>query len=210
MNVSVFLWETQYHMESSLYSINFMHLCFCIRDLTRSLGALVWLLICQQLMSKYHMRTWSIIYNLIQLYFILYLTCQCCGWCGCLVCLFYKKVTEKWPGDMDRMRRMSLVEEGPEKRINMSHLCIVGSHAINGVAALHSQLLTTTMYVSKNCYCAFSIMHELKNLKINWWLWFFFAVINRNCVWYKFLPYKSIIVTTIIYMNHSKKKQTLK
>ena len=98
---------------------------------------------------------WSIIYNLIQLYLIPYLTCQYCGWCGCFVCLFYQKVTEKWPGDMDRMRRMSLVEEGPEKRINMSHLCIVGSHAINGVAALHSQLLTTTMYVSLDCYCAF-------------------------------------------------------
>ena len=53
----------------------------------------------------------------------------------------FQKVTEKWPEDLDRMRRMSLVEEGPEKRINMSHLCIVGSHAINGVAALHSDLL---------------------------------------------------------------------
>ena len=52
-----------------------------------------------------------------------------------------QKVTEKWPGDLEKMRRMSLVEEGPEKRINMSHLCIVGSHAINGVAALHSELL---------------------------------------------------------------------
>lgn len=93
-------------------------------------------------------------------------------------------MTEKWPGDMDRMRRMSLVEEGPEKRINMSHLCIVGSHAINGVAALHSQLLTTTMYVSLDCYCTFSIMHELKTIKI-------------NCMWYKFLSYKSIIVTTV-------------
>ena len=76
-------------------------------------------------------------------------------------------MTEKWPGDMDRMRRMSLVEEGPEKRINMSHLCIVGSHAINGVAALHSQLLTTTMYVSLDCYSAFSLMYELKTMKIN-------------------------------------------
>ncbi|KAL9954457.1 hypothetical protein ACROYT_G041998 [Oculina patagonica] len=60
--------------------------------------------------------------------------------------LFLKKVSEKFPGDMDRMRRMSLVEEGPEKRINMSHLCIVGSHAINGVAALHSELLRTTVF----------------------------------------------------------------
>ena len=66
-----------------------------------------------------------------------------------LVCtLFFslnKKVTERWPGDIERMRRMSLVEEGPEKRINMSHLCIVGSHTINGVAALHSELLKTTV-----------------------------------------------------------------
>jgi len=36
---------------------------------------------------------------------------------------------------------MSLVEEEGEKRINMAHLCIVGSHAVNGVAAIHSQIL---------------------------------------------------------------------
>ena len=42
---------------------------------------------------------------------------------------------------MDRLRRMSLVEEGDEKRINMAHLAIVGSHAINGVAAIHSQII---------------------------------------------------------------------
>ena len=42
---------------------------------------------------------------------------------------------------MDRMRRMSLVEEEGEKRINMAHLAIVGSHAINGVAAIHSQII---------------------------------------------------------------------
>lgn len=53
-------------------------------------------------------------------------------------------MSERWPGDADRMRRMSLVEEGEEKKINMAHLSIVGSHAVNGVAAIHSEILKTT------------------------------------------------------------------
>ncbi|MFH4980111.1 hypothetical protein AB6A40_006820 [Gnathostoma spinigerum] len=57
---------------------------------------------------------------------------------------FMDEVAKRYPGDFDRMRRMSIVEESDqfgEKRINMAHLCIVGSHATNGVAALHSKLL---------------------------------------------------------------------
>ncbi|MCP9262619.1 Alpha-1,4 glucan phosphorylase [Dirofilaria immitis] len=58
--------------------------------------------------------------------------------------IFMDAIAARYPGDFDRMRRMSIVEEADtfgEKRINMAHLCIVGSHAINGVAALHSDLL---------------------------------------------------------------------
>jgi len=55
-------------------------------------------------------------------------------------------VSVKYPGDTDRLRRMSCVEEHGEKKINMAHLAIVGSHAVNGVAAIHSQLLTTTIF----------------------------------------------------------------
>lgn len=50
-----------------------------------------------------------------------------------------------FPGDVDRLRRMSLVEEGAVKRINMAHLCITGSHAVNGVARIHSEILKKTM-----------------------------------------------------------------
>jgi len=45
------------------------------------------------------------------------------------------------------MRRMSIIEEGGEKKVNMAHLCIVGSHAINGVAAIHSEILKATTLV---------------------------------------------------------------
>uniref|UniRef100_W5M255 Alpha-1,4 glucan phosphorylase n=1 Tax=Lepisosteus oculatus TaxID=7918 RepID=W5M255_LEPOC len=51
-----------------------------------------------------------------------------------------------YPGDHDRLRRMSLIEEGDVKRVNMAHLCIVGSHAVNGVARIHSDILKATVF----------------------------------------------------------------
>lgn len=58
---------------------------------------------------------------------------------------FLREVTRVWPGDVDRMNRMSIIEEGPEKQVRMAHLAIVGSHAINGVSKLHSELLKTSL-----------------------------------------------------------------
>uniref|UniRef100_A0A4W6D1X9 Alpha-1,4 glucan phosphorylase n=1 Tax=Lates calcarifer TaxID=8187 RepID=A0A4W6D1X9_LATCA len=57
-----------------------------------------------------------------------------------------ENVAAKFPGDNDRLRRMSLIEEGGQKRINMAHLCIVGSHAVNGVAQIHSDILKATVF----------------------------------------------------------------
>ena len=58
----------------------------------------------------------------------------------------YIQVVEmRWPGNMDKLRSLSIVEEGHEKRLNMAHLAIVGSHAINGVAAIHSDILKKTV-----------------------------------------------------------------
>ena len=62
---------------------------------------------------------------------------------------FLEDVVKRWPGDADRVRRMSIVEEADghgEKRINMAHLAIVCSHAVNGVAELHSNLLKDTTF----------------------------------------------------------------
>ncbi len=54
---------------------------------------------------------------------------------------FLRTVQIKYPFDVDRQRRMSFVEEGPEKKVRMANLAVVGSHSVNGVAALHTELL---------------------------------------------------------------------
>ncbi len=54
---------------------------------------------------------------------------------------FLRDVATVYLNDSDRLRRMSLIEEGPEKMVRMAHLAIVGSRSVNGVARLHSRLL---------------------------------------------------------------------
>jgi glycogen phosphorylase len=56
---------------------------------------------------------------------------------------FIDDVRRRYPGDEDRVRRLSLIDEAGERSVRMAHLACVGSHAINGVAALHSELLKT-------------------------------------------------------------------
>ena len=55
---------------------------------------------------------------------------------------FLDAVRARFPVDEERVRRMSLVEEGPERRIRMANLAIVGSHSTNGVTPRRWLLLT--------------------------------------------------------------------
>ena len=59
---------------------------------------------------------------------------------------FLAKVSRHWPGDTDRLRRMSIIEEGPEPMVRMAYLAIVGSFSVNGVAELHSELLVDGLF----------------------------------------------------------------
>lgn len=52
-----------------------------------------------------------------------------------------KQVSQKYPGDVGKLSRMSIIEEGDAKKVRMGNLAIVGSHSINGVAAIHSELV---------------------------------------------------------------------
>jgi glycogen phosphorylase len=59
---------------------------------------------------------------------------------------FIKEVRERFPDEPDRPSRMSIVEEHWERKIRMAHLAIVGSHSVNGVAALHSEILKNELF----------------------------------------------------------------
>ncbi|KAJ3826219.1 glycogen phosphorylase [Lentinula raphanica] len=58
---------------------------------------------------------------------------------------FLQAVEKKFPGDRDRLARMSLIEEGFPKQVRMAHLACIGTRKVNGVAELHSELVRTTI-----------------------------------------------------------------
>ncbi len=62
---------------------------------------------------------------------------------------FLEEVRARFPGDDDRLRRMSLIDEGADhgqRRVRMAALSIVASHRVNGVSALHSELMVQTIF----------------------------------------------------------------
>ncbi len=58
---------------------------------------------------------------------------------------FLDQVRQKYPGDEQRVARLSIIDEAHDKYVRMAHLASVGSHGINGVAALHTELLKQTV-----------------------------------------------------------------
>lgn len=59
---------------------------------------------------------------------------------------FLREVANHWPGDRERLARLSIIEEGTQQQVRMAHLAIVGSFSVNGVAALHSELLKKGLF----------------------------------------------------------------
>ncbi len=59
---------------------------------------------------------------------------------------FIKVVAQHWPGDVEREKRMSIIEEGAEQHVRMAYLAIVASVSVNGVAELHSELLKKYLF----------------------------------------------------------------
>ncbi len=63
---------------------------------------------------------------------------------------FLAMVNRHFPGDNDLLTRVSIIDELHGRRVRMAHLAVVGSHTVNGVAALHSELLKTTLFADFN------------------------------------------------------------
>ena len=63
---------------------------------------------------------------------------------------FLGMVNHHFPGDTDLLTRVSIIDETHGRRVRMAHLAVVGSHTVNGVAALHSELLKTTLFADFN------------------------------------------------------------
>ncbi len=59
---------------------------------------------------------------------------------------FLREVAQRWPGDAERQHRMAIIEEGGEQYVRMAYLAVVASHSVNGVAELHSKLLTQHLF----------------------------------------------------------------
>jgi starch phosphorylase len=59
---------------------------------------------------------------------------------------FLAEVAAKWPGDGGKLAELSLIEEGVDPHVRMAHLAIVGSYSVNGVAALHTELLKEGLF----------------------------------------------------------------
>jgi starch phosphorylase len=59
---------------------------------------------------------------------------------------FLAAVSLRWPGDSERQRRMSIIEEGNDQQVRMAYLAVVASTSVNGVAELHSQLLQQHLF----------------------------------------------------------------
>jgi glycogen phosphorylase len=63
---------------------------------------------------------------------------------------FLHMVNHHFPGDTELLKRVSIIDETHGRRVRMAHLAVVGSHTVNGVAALHSDLLKTTLFADFN------------------------------------------------------------
>lgn len=83
---------------------------------------------------------------------------------------FLKGVMHCFPGDSALLRRMSIIDETRGRRVRMAHLAIVGSHCVNGVAQLHSDLMKTTIFSDFDRYYPGKLTNITNGITPRLWL----------------------------------------
>jgi len=83
---------------------------------------------------------------------------------------FLKDVMHQYPGDTGILRRMSLIDETGGKRIRMAHLAIVGSHKVNGVAQIHTELMKQTIFADFDRFYPGKIINMTNGITPRRWL----------------------------------------
>ncbi len=83
---------------------------------------------------------------------------------------FLQGVMHRFPGDNELLKRMSIIDEAHGRRVRMAHLAIVGSHRVNGVAELHSELMKTTIFADFDRYYPGKLTNITNGITPRLWL----------------------------------------
>ncbi len=81
-----------------------------------------------------------------------------------------EEVEQRWPGDSNKKRSMSLIEEGGVQMVRMANLAVVGSHSVNGVAALHTELLKKHLFADFDAFYPGKINNKTNGITPRRWL----------------------------------------
>ncbi len=83
---------------------------------------------------------------------------------------FLQEVRRRFSGDEDLVRRVSLIEDGGERRVRMAHLAFVGSHRVNGVARLHTSLMEAGTFADLHRVFPDRIVNQTNGITPRRWL----------------------------------------
>lgn len=83
---------------------------------------------------------------------------------------FLEEVRKRFPGDEERIRRMSIVEEGDVKKVRMANLAIIGSSHVNGVSALHSKILKESLFADFEALTPGKVVNQTNGVTPRRWM----------------------------------------
>ncbi|MFZ2653983.1 MAG: glycogen/starch/alpha-glucan phosphorylase [Victivallales bacterium] len=83
---------------------------------------------------------------------------------------FLRRIANKYPGDVGRLNRMSFIEENHEKQVRMAYIAVAGSSRVNGVAALHTELLKHGLFKDFYEYYPYKFVNKTNGITPRRWL----------------------------------------